>query len=184
MIILASSSPRRKEILELTGFKFKVIPSSFDEESIHVQDCNLLPYELSYYKAIDVLKDYPHDTIIGSDTIVVIDNEVLGKPRSKEEAKTMLQKLSNKTHEVITGVCILKKEQIIRFTSITHVTFTYLSPKEIQAYVDTNEPMDKAGAYAIQGLGGKYISKIDGDFYTVMGLPLYRVYHELKQLGE
>lgn len=184
MIILASASPRRKEILALTGLDFIVIPSAFDEESINVQDFNVLPYELSYYKAMDILKSHPNDTIIGSDTIVVINNEVLGKPHNKQQAIEMLQKLSNKTHEVITGVCILKGNQVIRFTSITQVTFTYLSPEEIQAYVDTNEPMDKAGAYAIQGLGGKYISKIDGDFYTVMGLPLYRVYHELKKLGE
>jgi len=183
MIILASSSPRRKEILSSIIKDYKVIPSNIDEQSINIPRYKKsYPEMLAVAKATDVSLLHPTDIVIGSDTIVYIDNMILGKPKDYDDAYYMLKLLSNRTHQVITGVSIIKDHHIHSFTSIAKVRFKRLSNQEIIDYIKTNEPMDKAGAYAVQGIGSKFIKKIKGDFYTVMGLPKEDLIKKLKEL--
>jgi septum formation protein len=182
MIILASASPRRHEILTQAGVDFKVIPSNFDESSLEFTNIDDYSKALSYYKAKDVFKDHSNDTIIASDTIVVINNEILGKPKNKEDAFRMLKSLQGRKHVVITSVCIMHKDKIDTFLSKSYVTFYKMSNDEINEYIETNEPMDKAGAYAIQGKAAKYIRSINGDYYTIVGLPIGKVIKSLKKL--
>ena len=180
-IILASKSPRRKQLLELLGYPFEIIVSDIDEKIDSNNDLVKEIEKLSYQKAYAVFKDHQDKMVIGADTIVKIDNEILGKPKDEQQAKVMLQKLSNNTHEVVTGVTILTNDSKETFSSITSVKFCKLSEEEIEEYIKTKEPMDKAGAYAIQGYGAKFIEKIDGDYYTVMGLPISKLYHKLQK---
>lgn len=182
MIILASASPRRHEILSQAGVEFKVIPSNFDESSLEFTNIDDYSKALSYHKAQDVFKDHPKDTIIASDTIVVIDDKILGKPKDKEDAYRMLNSLQGRKHVVITSVCIMHQDKIDTFLSKSYVTFYKMSKKEINEYIETNEPMDKAGAYAIQGKAAKYIRSINGDYYTIVGLPIGKVIKSLKKL--
>lgn len=181
-IILASASPRRTEILELAHIKHIVIPSSCEE----IIDETLTPAEtvqsLAIQKALDIYKQYPNDIVIGADTIVVIDNQILGKPKNEEEAIAMLSKLSNRTHKVITGVAIYSKDEKIVFAEETLVTFKELTKENILEYIHSENVYDKAGAYAIQGMSCRYIEKIDGDYYNVMGLPISSVYEKLKNI--
>ncbi|MBQ9730714.1 MAG: septum formation protein Maf [Bacilli bacterium] len=182
MIILASASPRRYEILKQAGVEFEVIPSKFDEESLEFTNINDYSKALSYHKAIDVYNNHPNDTIIASDTIVVVNDEILGKPKDKKDAYRMLSLLSGKKHSVITSVCIIHQGKIDNFLSKSYVTFYKMSEKDIEEYIATNEPMDKAGAYAIQGKAAKYIRSINGDYYTIVGLPIGKVIKSLKKL--
>ena len=180
-VILASKSPRRKQLLSLLNIDFATIPAEI-EEKIDLNNNLVKEIEkLSYQKAMHVYEKHQDALVIGSDTIVKIDNVVLGKPKTYDEAIKMLKSLSNKTHEVVTGVSIINKGNAETFSSIAKVTFYELSDKEIEDYVKTNEPMDKAGAYAIQGIGAKFIKSIDGDFYTIMGLPIGELYHRLQK---
>ena len=180
-IILASNSPRRTEILTLAKIPHKVIPSKVKE----VVKEGLTPYEivvdLSYQKASDVFKDHPNDLVIGSDTIVVIDNIVLGKPKDFDDAVRMLQMLSGRTHEVITGVTLIHKEEIIKFYEVSLLTFYEMSLEEIKEYISTDNVYDKAGSYAIQESCCKHIKKIDGDYYNIMGLPISKIYQVMKE---
>jgi septum formation protein len=180
-IILASKSPRRKELLELLKIPFEIIVSDIDEQIDYDNDLVKEIEKLSYQKANAVFRDHPDALVIGSDTIVKIGNDVLGKPHSVEEAKQMLRELSDNTHEVVTGVTILCKENAETFSSVARVSFYPLSEEEIEEYVNTNEPMDKAGAYAIQGDAAKFIRCIEGDYYTIVGLPIAELYHRLKK---
>ena len=180
-IILASKSPRRKELLELLKIPFEIIVSDIDEQIDYDNDLVKEIEKLSYQKANAVFRDHPDALVIGSDTIVKIGNDVLGKPHSVEEAKQMLRELSDNTHEVVTGVTILCKENAETFSSVARVSFYPLSEEEIEEYVSTNEPMDKAGAYAIQGDAAKFIRCIEGDYYTIVGLPIAELYHRLKK---
>ncbi len=180
-IILASKSPRRKELLELLKIPFEIIVSDIDEQIDYDNDLVKEIEKLSYQKANAVFRDHPDALVIGSDTIVKIGNDVLGKPHSVEEAKQMLRELSDNTHEVVTGVTILCKENAETFSSVARVSFYPLSEEEIEEYVNTNEPMDKAGAYAIQGDAAKFIRCIEGDYYTIVGLPIAQLYHRLKK---
>lgn len=180
-IILASKSPRRKELMELLKLPFEVIVSDIDEYINHNNDLRKEIEKLSYQKAYAVFKDHKDALVIGSDTIVKIDNTALGKPSTVEDAKRMLQTLSNNTHEVVTGVTILVDDKVETFSNVSKVTFYPLTDKEIDEYIKTNEPMDKAGAYAIQGDGAKFIKSIDGDYYTIVGLPIAELYHRLKK---
>ena len=180
-IILASQSPRRKELLALLGIEFEAIPADIDEEIDINKDLVSEIEKLSYQKANHIYKDHTDCLVIGSDTIVKIGNHVLGKPKSFEQAKEMLTMLSDNTHEVVTGVTIIVNDKVETFSSIAKVTFYPLTEKEIDEYIKTNEPMDKAGSYAIQGLGAKFIKSIDGDFYTIMGLPIGELYHRLNK---
>ena len=180
-IILASKSPRRKELLQLLKIPFEIIAADIDENIDHDNDLVKEIEKLSYQKAEAVYKNHQEALVIGSDTIVKVGNKALGKPKSYAQAKEMLEMLSGKTHEVVTGVTILVDDKIDTFSSIAEVTFYELSNDEIEEYIKTNEPMDKAGAYAIQGDGAKFIKTIKGDYYTIVGLPIGELYHHLKQ---
>ncbi len=180
MLILASASPRRKEICELLGLEFSIVPA---ENEIEI-DKTIAPEKavelVALSKAQEVLKKYPDAVVIGSDTAVYCDNQFLGKPENKEDAKRMLKMLSGKTHHVYTGVAVISKEKQISFCEKASVTFMNLSDEEISWYVSTSEPYDKAGAYAVQGLSARFIEKIEGDFFAIMGLPCNKTYKAIK----
>ena len=183
-IILASKSPRRKELMELLKIPFEIIVSDIEESIDHDNDLVLEIEKLSYQKARAVYSDHSDCLVIGADTIVTIDGKVLGKPHSIDEAREMLQLLSDNTHEVITAVTILYQDKAETFSKIASVTFFPLDEEEIDEYIHTNEPMDKAGSYAIQGDGAKFIKSIDGDYYSIVGLPIGELYHRLKKYLE
>lgn len=180
MLILASRSPRRTEILDLLQLKFKCIPSDIKEDSIQCEKVSEISETLAYNKAQDVFLKNRGDVIIGADTVVTLGNTVFGKPTDAADAKRMLKLLSDKTHIVYTGVAIVSENKTVRFTSENYVTFYPIDEKEIDEYIASGEPFDKAGAYAIQGLGAKFVKSLQGDFYSVMGLPAARLYNELK----
>ena len=169
MLILASNSPRRKEILEMLGFDFKIVVSHCDETVDKISPKQTV-MELSKRKAMAINCEET-DIIIGSDTIVCLNDNILGKPKDKDDAIRMLKSLSGNCHEVFTGVTIISGKKCITDYVSAKVYFKKMSEDEIIYYVNTNEPMDKAGAYAIQGKGAAYIEKIEGDFFAVMGLP-------------
>lgn len=184
MLILASGSPRRKELLAMVGRMYQCIPSDADEtvpEGMEPQD---IPEFLAVKKAAAVLEKYPEDIVLGADTIVELDGQVLGKPENEADAARMLRMLSGNTHMVYTGVAILSKDWEVHFSTVTKVEFYPLSEDEIQEYIATGEPMDKAGAYGIQGKGALLVKRIHGDYYTVMGLPVAEVERHLKRLEE
>lgn len=181
-MILASASPRRREICDLLGLQYTVEPAT-TEPAI----CSSLPPEeavlqVARHKAEEVAAKHPNEMVLGADTVVVIDKELLGKPNSPEDAVSMLHRLSGKTHRVITAVWVCDGEHSEGFYDSADVEFMPMSNEEITAYVQSGEPMDKAGAYAIQGKGMRYIRGIHGDFYTVMGLPSGRLYAFLKNI--
>ena len=181
MLILASNSPRRKELLTMLGYEFVVIPSDCDENTDITEPCVLVK-ELSRRKAKAVLCD-DADTVIGSDTVVAINGKILGKPKDKNDAVNMLRLLSGKTHTVYTGVCVLQKDREISDTISCDVTFKAMTEKEIINYVECLEPMDKAGAYGIQGKGSAFVQRINGDYFAVVGFPCCYVNTVLNQLG-
>jgi len=183
-IILASKSPRRKKLFQYITTDFITVDSNFIEAYDKNLSSNEIALYLSYQKAKSVYDTYPKDIIIGFDTIVSINEKVLGKPNNNDEAFMMLKQLSNKTHQVITGVTIIYNGNIDRFNSITDVTFYKLSDLEINDYINTREPFDKAGAYAIQGYGSKFVKCIKGDYFTVVGLPIAKLYHKLKKISK
>ncbi len=184
-IILASASPRRKEILEKTGLKFKVYESDYEEN----MEIGLKPHELaichSIGKAMAIARKYKNALIISADTIVVLKNRVFGKPRDKENAREMLKALSGKAHTVITGYTIMNAETGKKLSRAVEskVLFKRLNEDEIEAYIKSGEPLDKAGAYGVQGLGAVIVKRIEGDFFNVMGLPLNSVVESLKTFG-
>lgn len=180
-IILASKSPRRKQLLEMLGICFDIMPADIDEQIDYNNDLVKEIEKLSYQKANHVFIDNKDSLVIGSDTIVKINNEVLGKPKDYNQAKQMLEKLSGNTHEVVTGCTIMVDDKVETFSSVAKVTFYPLTNQEIDDYIKTNEPMDKAGAYAIQGLGAKLVKSIEGDYYSIMGLPVAELYQRLKK---
>ena len=178
-LLLASQSPRRKELLKKLGFPFDVQASDIDEvidESIPLDQAI---EKLAYHKALELKSSFPNHIIISADTVVVLDNEVLGKPKDEQDAINMLTKLSGKKHQVITGLCLLHGSRAETHASITDVYFSELSDEEINAYVKSGQAYDKAGAYGIQDEGAFFIHKIDGDYYTVMGLPIALLKHRL-----
>ena len=180
-IVLASASPRRREICTLLGLSFTVLPA-VNELPV---DMTIPPEEavlqIARGKAEEVAQLYPDTPVLGADTAVVIGNEILGKPRDVIEAKAMLRRLSGNTHRVITAVWLCNGERSDGFADVAQVQFAPMTAEEIDAYVASGEPMDKAGAYAIQGMGMRFVSGIHGDFYTVMGLPSARLYTFLKE---
>ena len=182
-IILASKSPRRKELLEKCGVSFMSDPADIDETLNSSLSFEEAIKELSFRKAEAVLKRDEDAVVIGSDTIVTIDGKILGKPKDHSEAKRMLALLQGRTHRVITGICILSKNRCYQDVSVSEVTFTEMNEKEIETYISTGECDDKAGAYGIQGFGGRYVKEIKGDFYAIMGFPLNKVYEELKNIS-
>ena len=183
MIILASKSPRRIELMESLGVEFKVEVSEIDESKFTNDDPLVLNQILALEKAKVIAQYHFNDIVIGSDTIVTLDNKVLGKPKDKEDARKMLKQLSGNTHEVVTSIAIIKNDEVYKHTSISKVSFYEINDKEIEDYLNTNEPYDKAGAYAIQGeFGKKFIKNINGDYYAIMGFPIANVYHILKKI--
>jgi len=180
LLILASESKRRVQILSMLGFKFLVIPSYVEER--HEGNPLLTARRLAFKKAFTVWRDYKFATVLGADTIVVLGKRILGKPKDKEEAKEMLRSLSGRWHKVITGVCVISPKGKISFHDTAWVKFRRMDEKEIEEYVNSEEPMDKAGAYAVQGVGARFIERIMGDFYTVMGLPASKTYRLLKDV--
>ena len=180
MIILASNSPRRRELLQLTGLEYIVKVADCDETSVHT-DPEKMAMEIALKKANAVACD-ENDIVIGADTIVVIDGKALGKPKDREDAKAMMRALSGRVHSVYTGVCVRNKGEDHCFCSKTDVKFYDLDESTIEWYVSTGEPMDKAGSYGIQGKGALLVEKINGDYYNVVGLPIARVNHKLREL--
>jgi septum formation protein len=175
-IILASQSPRRKELLQLAAIDFEVIVSDTDESFPSGLTYEETAIFIAQQKAIAVAKNNTDKTILAADTIVVCNNTILGKPKDREDAIQILTAISDNTHQVITAVCLLHKGVEHSFADITTVTFHKLTQEQICYYIDTYKPYDKAGAYAIQEwIGAIGIKKIDGDFYNVMGLPISRV---------
>ena len=186
-IILASASPRRRELLDMVGIPFSVCPSQ-GEEQIRGSSPKEVVEELSEQKAREVfLKISGEVLVIGADTVVAAEGNILGKPKNRKEAIQMLKKLQGASHEVYTGVTMLSRdengEQQKTFHVMTAVEFYPMSEEEIESYVDTGEPMDKAGAYGIQGKAGIFVKEIRGDYNNVVGLPVARLYQELKQIG-
>lgn len=186
-IILASASPRRRELLEQGGIPFTVIPSQA-EEKITTEQPGQVVEELSYLKCSDIYEKSLGDVlVIGADTVVASEGKILGKPSSQKDAVKMLQSLQGREHEVYTGVTIMAREgnenRKKTFHEKTKVVFYPMSDEEIRSYVNTGEPMDKAGAYGIQGKSAVFIKKISGDYNNVVGLPLGRLYQELKNMG-
>ncbi|PYZ93627.1 septum formation inhibitor Maf [Salipaludibacillus keqinensis] len=179
--ILASQSPRRKQLLEQAELTFTIIPSEV-EEIVNEQDSpEKVVSSLAYQKAQDVFSRFPSEVILAADTVVVVDEKILGKPQDKLDAKKMLQRLSGTEHDVLTGVSLLSAEKEMTFVDKTRVYFYSLTEAEIDSYIDSGEPFDKAGAYGIQGLGATLVEKIHGDYYTVVGLPIAKVVRALKQ---
>lgn len=188
-IILASCSSRRKELLELMGLNFEVKPSNSDEtfeEGLTIEEQSK---RLAYIKAKAVFEETEGNrAVIGSDTMVLYEDKIYGKPHTREEAIKMLQSLNNSKHQVITSLCVLSqkgeeyKEQVDY--DIASVYFKNMSEKEIEAWVDEDKPYDKAGAYAIQSKFGVHIDKIEGNYFTVVGLPIHKLYDMLKNVHE
>ena len=172
MLILASGSPRRRELLSLITDEFEVLVSGCDEFVPEGTPAEKVPAILAEQKALAVAKLRPDDTVIGSDTVVVLNDEIFGKPKDKDHAHAMLKALSGKKHFVYTGVAVAGKDSVRSFVQKTEVEFYELSDENIEKYIATGEPMDKAGAYGIQGKGSVLVKGIVGDYFNVMGLPV------------
>lgn len=181
-VILASQSPRRKVLIKRLDINALTIPSQVEEvidESLSYEEAVM---DLAYQKASDVFRTHKDDLVLGFDTLVILDDEILGKPKDKDDAKKYLHALSGRTHKVITGCAIIKKGHSSSFYSSAFVTFIDMTEQEINEYIETKEPFDKAGAYGIQGYGSKYIESITGDYYAVVGFPISKIYRELKEI--
>ena len=188
-IILASGSPRRKELLLQIGIVPEIIVSHVEEKITSDVPAEVV-MSLAEQKAVDVAKEMPEGTVIlGSDTVVAADGKILGKPKSHEEAYEMIRRLAGRSHQVYTGVCLVKKgpegeaDTVVSFYDETDVDVSPMTEKEIREYADYEEPMDKAGSYAVQGFFARYIDGLKGSYANVMGLPVHLVYQELKILG-
>jgi septum formation protein len=187
-LILASASPRRKVLLERLGINLEIIPTDMDESGVKIKEPGEYVKELAYLKAGCVAKVYPHSWVLGADTIVVFQDRILGKPESPAHAREMLKLLSNQKHKVYTGYCLIKLsveaggDITIKKSVQTLVTFKSLTEEEIAWYVSTQEPMDKAGAYGIQGIGSFLVKQISGSFTNVVGLPVCEVVEDLLKL--
>jgi septum formation protein len=191
MLVLASASPRRQELLRNAGIAFTVQASGIDETALAGESPRRCAERLAREKARAISRIRPEDYVLGADTIVVVDKEMLGKPCDASDAARMLRMLSGRRHEVITGVCLIRPvaggqwsvaSEIVR-SERTLVTMEALSDEEILDYVATGEPMDKAGGYAIQGIASRWIPRIEGDYSNVMGLPVSLVYRMLREAG-
>ena len=183
-IVLASQSPRRRQLLGQMGLEFTTQSPEIDESAFHGREARDRVETLSREKARWVARQQTPDTlVIGADTVVVLDGAILGKPRDGAEAQAMLAALSGRDHQVFTGVTLCQGDRILTQAEETQVTFRPLTGQEIRQYVSTGEPMDKAGAYGIQGLGGLLVEGIRGDYHNVMGLPICRLGRMLLDFG-
>ena len=184
-IILASASPRRREILEKTGLPFRVVTSNYDEDDHKIADPRACARLLSRKKAESVAEAYRDALVIGADTLIFFKNAIVGKPRDRRDAARMLAMLSGATHTVITGCTIIdgRNGKRLSRSEATEVTLKKMTKGEIARYIDTGEPLDKAGAYGIQGTGAAFVTRIAGDYFNVMGLPYSSLVESLKRFG-
>lgn len=180
-VVLASASPRRRDLLSLIGVAHTVKPADIDETYLPHETPRAHAERLAREKAIAI--DGGEAVTVGSDTIVVVDGEVLGKPRDRAHAIQMLRRLSGRSHVVMTGVAVAYRRRVVSGLEEVGVTFRTLSDEDIERYIDTGEPMDKAGAYGIQGFGATIVTRVDGDYFAVMGLALNRLVGLFKELG-
>ena len=181
-IILASQSPRRRELLAQIGVAFTVVTAGIDETPLPDEDHRSYTLRLADAKARAVLVQHPDSIVIGADTTVAVDGELLGKPVDAQDAACMLRLLSGRAHQVTTGIAVLTRDATHIAAETTTVSFTAMTDDEIAAYVATGEPMDKAGAYGIQGRAAQWIPRIEGDYNNVVGLPLARLAALLKRV--
>lgn len=185
-IVLASQSPRRKEILTMLGFEVTVVPSAYEEQ---MPETTPEPAELvqqfAQEKVTDVIRQIPDGLVIGADTIIAQGERVYGKPKNRDDAIQMLTTLSGASHQVYTGYSLFDTSSGKQHTAFDVATVTFSSPskEEIAAYVDLTEPYDKSGSYAVQGPAALFIEKIEGDYFTIMGLPVYRLGQSLREFG-
>ena len=181
-LILASSSPRRADLLSQIGLTFEIYPSDIEEPSFNGKlTPKSVTQQLASMKARSVAERYTEGVIIGADTLVAFEDELLGKPENANHARSILKKLSGKKHKVVTGVCLINVEHSkeITWNEVTKVYFRELSPMEIEEYVNCGEPLDKAGAYGIQGRGAAFVNRIEGCYFNVVGLPLASLIEQL-----
>lgn len=182
-IILASQSPRRQELIGYILSEYEVIVSAVEETLPDGIAPEVVPAYLAGVKAQAVAAEHPDDVVIGADTVVILDGQVLGKPKDADDALHMLRSLFGKAHTVITGCAIIQDGRMTTFSDRTRVEFYPLSDREILDYIATGEPFDKAGAYGIQGRGSVLVKRIEGDFFNVMGLPVARLKREMERVG-
>ncbi len=182
-VVLASASPRRRELLAPFFPELIVSPPEVEEGPLPGEDSSNMVERLALAKAREGASRYPRALVIGADTVVVLDGEVLGKPSSRQEVVDMLSRLSGRWHRVITGVALVCGEEHRVSHAVTRVLFASLSPQEISFYAATGEPLDKAGAYGIQGVGGLFVSEIQGSYTNVVGLPLHLLYRLMGEMG-
>jgi septum formation protein len=182
-LVLASASPRRAELLSAAGFSFVVRPVTIDESARPGEDAVTLVRRLASAKAAAAMSPDEHDVILAADTVVVLDGTLLGKPRDDRDATEMLERLSGRPHEVLTGVAVRHQERLVTAVEETRVYFAPLTRGEITWYVASGEPRDKAGAYGIQGLASRFVERIEGSHSNVVGLPIAAVQRVLKSMG-
>ena len=182
-IVLASASPRRADLLRAAGFLFDVVPAEIDERRLADEPPEDYARRLATGKVAAVAGGYRDRPVLGADTIVVIDGLVLGKPSNTAEAVSMLTRIAGRTHEVVTGVALRLGDTLAAAIEVTRVTLVPLTPDEIDRYVATGEPMDKAGAYGAQGLASRYVERVEGSYTNVVGLPLSVVDRLVRQIG-
>jgi septum formation protein len=171
-LILASTSPRRRELLTQAGFVFDVLPADIDETRAHDEDPHTYVARLALEKANAIHALHPQAIVVGADTTVVLDAEILGKPSDLFEAERMLRALSGKVHQVYTGVAVVTSAAVMQHVEMTSVFFSTIPEPDLARYLSTGDSLDKAGAYGIQGYAARWISRIEGDFFNVMGLPI------------
>ena len=183
MLVLASASPRRQELLRNAGITFEVQPAHIPEDPLPGEAAKECAERLAREKALAVARQCPHDVVLGADTVVVVDGQLLGKPSDAADAARMLRLLSGREHQVITGVCLVVNGQPSVASETTVVTVSEIADQDIADYIASVEPMDKAGAYAIQGFASRWIPRIEGDYSKVVGLPVALVWRMLRQAG-
>jgi septum formation protein len=183
MLVLASASPRRRELLRNAGILFEVQPANIAEGPLPGESAKDCAERLAREKALVVAAQRPNDVVLGADTIVVVDNQILGKPSNAADATRMLRLLSGREHQVITGVCLVFEGKATVASETTSVTMSEITDQEIAGYIASGEPMDKAGAYAIQGIASRWIPRIEGDYSNVVGLPVALVFGMLRQVS-
>ena len=184
MIILASSSPRRRELLSMIGLDYRIGTSGEEEIQPHGMPPAEFVKTLALQKAQPVAQLHPHDCVIGADTVVFLEGDILGKPHTPQVAKAYLTRMQGKSHVVFTGVAVIKEGRTDVRHCETTVTFAPMTEREIDAYVATGEPLDKAGAYGVQGPGGVFVERVDGNYFNVIGMPLPLLYRMLVDAGE
>ncbi len=182
-IILASESPRRRELLALMGLDYTVVTSNLEENPPPGAGPEETVTSLALQKAEAVAARYPHDCVIGADTVVYLDGRILGKPHTPENARAYLMRMRGRTHTVYTGVAVLTNGRTDVRCCQTRVRFAEMSEREIDWYVSTGEPLDKAGAYGVQGPGGVFVEEIEGNYFNVIGMPLPLLYRMLREAG-